>query len=89
MKQSIVLILAVLAAAAMMVPMQGLVAEDSVYLDDASDSATTLGYAEEYINDQPNRDSLLGASMLITMFSLFMLLIYLEHKGILKDPMLY
>ncbi|MBO4357252.1 MAG: hypothetical protein J5813_03675 [Candidatus Methanomethylophilaceae archaeon] len=89
MKQSIVLILAVLAAAAMMVPMQGLVAEDSVYLDDASDSATTLGYAEEYIDDQPSRDSLLGASMLITMFSLFMLLIYLEHKGILKDPMLY
>ena len=87
MKQSIVLALAIIAAAAMMVPMSGVVAEDGVYIEDAS-SPTTVGDELPIIDDTSDNRSI-GVILMVVLFSLFMLIIFLEHKGILKDPMLY
>ncbi len=87
MKQSIILLIAVLTVVLCIVPMTVL----------ASDATNPLEPAEETPVDPEDPElpeeydgglRIWGYIGLLSLFGLTFLMLYLEHKGILKDPML-
>jgi len=87
MKQSIILLIAVLTVVICIIPMTFWESDATNPLE--PDSETLVDpEGPELPEEYDGSLRIWGYVGLISMFGLMLLIIYLEHKGILKDPML-
>ena len=87
MKKVVVLVFAIAAIAALIVPLYDAYAVDGASEEDYQDDVVVTG--TEAASVEENVGSPWGFILLLVVFAFFGIMIYLEHKGILKDPLLY
>jgi len=86
MKRIVVLVFAIAAFAALIVPLYDTYAVDGASEEEYQDDVIVTG--TEAASVEENVGSPWGYILLIVVFAFFGIMLYLEHKGILKDPLL-
>lgn len=84
MKQSILLSVLLIAASLMIVPMVTISETDAADSDVAVTGEEFDAGAADLVFNNP----VLGWSLLIAFVAFFLFIIYLEYRGVLKDPLL-
>ena len=87
MKKAIVWVLALAAIAALIVPLHDSLPISAEGVDDVEDEPIVIG--DEMSGLETSDYSYWGFVALIALLGAVGLMIFLEHKGVLKDPLLY